>query len=159
MGEIFLTSDRNKGNLSHVHGTRTLVCAEYTRRLAKKEEVKVDTVSVGIKLIADVLKHSIRRHRTPSISDTNPFSVTLMLPDKASDNYAFVGKRYYDSILVEELGLNALPGKPNYNRSNFSASEVLDDHKSVFIFFGIVMSDDELALPYILTNKRKGVLE
>ena len=55
----------------------------------------------------------------------------------------------YVSILSEELGLNSLPGNPTYNLTDLSASEVLDNHKSVLTSFGIETSDDELDLPYI----------
>ena len=62
---------------------------------------------------------------------------------------SFVCKRHYVSILTEELGLNSLPGNPTNNLTDFSASEVLDNHKSVLTLFGIETSDDELDLPYI----------
>ena len=68
--------------------------------------------------------------------------------DKASNNYTFVCKRHYVSILSEELGLNSLPGNPTYNLMDLSASEVLDNHKSVLTSFGIETRDDELDLPY-----------
>ena len=52
-------------------------------------------------------------------------------------------------MLSEELGLNSFPWNPTYNLTDFSASEVLDNHKSVLTSFGIETSDDELDLPYI----------
>ena len=97
-----------------------------------------------------------------STPDTSPFLVTLMLSrlhenfvivpaDKASNNYryTFVCKRYYVDILIEELGLHLLRGNPTYNLIDFSASEVLDNHKSVLTSFGIQTTDKELDLPYI----------
>ena len=63
--------------------------------------------------------------------------------------YNFVCKRHYVSILSEELGPNSLSGNPTYNLTDLSASEVLDNHKSVLTSFGIETSDDELDLPYI----------
>ena len=69
--------------------------------------------------------------------------------DKASNNYTFVCKRYYVDILIEDLGLHSLPGNPTYNLTDFSASEVLDNHKSVLTSFGIQTTDPELDLPYI----------
>ena len=51
-------------------------------------------------------------------------------------------------ILLEELGLNSLPGSPTCNLTDFSASEVLDTHKSVLTFFELDQKDDELDLPY-----------
>ena len=56
--------------------------------------------------------------------------------------------RYYVDILIEELGLHLLPGNPTYNLTDFSASEVLDNHKSVLTSFGIQTTDEELDLPY-----------
>ena len=57
--------------------------------------------------------------------------------DKASINYTFVCKRHYVDILIEELELHSLPWNPTYNLTGFSASEVLDYHKSVLTTFGI----------------------
>ena len=50
---------------------------------------------------------------------------------------------------MEELGLHSLPGNPTYNLTYFSASEVLDNHKSVLNSFGIQSNSEELDLPYI----------
>ena len=139
-------------------------CEEYARRWAKKEDVEVDTLSEWIKSIADVLKRRIRRlkhsvnTRHESIfSDPDVVrelsrlheNFVIVPADKASNNYTFVCKRHYVRILSEELGLNSLPGNPTYNLTDFSASEVLDNHKSVLTSFGIETSDDELDLPYI----------
>ena len=139
-------------------------CEEYARRWAKKEDVEVDTLSEWIKSIADVLKRRIRRlkhsvnTRHESIfSDPDVVrelsrlheNFVIVPADKASNNYTFVCKRHYIRILSEELGLNSLPGNPTYNLTDFSASEVLDNHKSVLTSFGIETSDDELDLPYI----------
>ena len=41
------------------------------------------------------------------------------------------------------------PGNPTYNLTDFSASEVLDNHKSVLTSFGIQANSEELDLPYI----------
>ena len=134
------------------------------KRWAKKEDVEVDTLSEWIKSIVDVLKRRIRRlkhsvnTRHESIfSDPDVVrelsrlheNFVIVPADKASNNYTFVCKRHYVSILSEELGLNSLPGNPTYNLTDLSASEVLDNHKSVLTSFGIETSDDELDLPYI----------
>ena len=139
-------------------------CEEYARRWAKKEDVEVDTLSEWIKSIADVLKRRIRRLKhsvnTRHESIFNDPDVVrelcrlhekfVIVPaDKASNNYTFVCKRHYVRILSEELGLNSLPENLTYNLTDFSASEVLDNHKSVLTSFGIETSDDELDLPYI----------
>ena len=139
-------------------------CEEYARRWAKKEDVEVDTLSEWIKSIADVLKRRIRRLKhSVNTKHESVFSdpdvvrelsrlhenFVIVPADKASNNYTFVCKRHYVRILSEELGLNSLPGNPTYNLTDFSASEVLDNHKSVLTSFGIETSDDELDLPYI----------
>ena len=89
--------------------------------------------------------------------DTSPFSevarelsrlhenFVIVPADKASNNHTFVCKRHYVSILIE-LRLNSLPRNATYN---LSSSEVLDNHKSVPIFFGLGPKVDELDLPWI----------
>ena len=129
-----------------------------------QEDVEGDTLSEWIKSIAHVLKRRIRRlkhcinTRHESIfSDPGVVrelcrlheNFVIVSADKASQTYTFVCKRHYVSILTEELGLNSLPGNPTYNLTNFSATEVLDNHKSVLTSFRIETSDDELDLPYI----------
>ena len=79
----------------------------------------------------------------------NKLNFVIVPADKASNKYTFVCKRYYVDILIEELGLHLLPGNPTYNLTDFSASEVLDNHKSVLTSFGIQTTDEELDLPYI----------
>ena len=72
--------------------------------------------------------------------------------DKASSNYTFVCKKYYVRILIEELALNSLPGNPTYNLTDFTASEVLDKHKSVLTSFRIDPNEDRFAI-YLLDSK------
>ena len=139
-------------------------CEAYARRWAKKEDVELDTLSEWIKSIGDVLKrrirrlkHSINTRHESIFSDPDVVSelsrlhenFVIVPADKASNNYTFVCKRYYVDILIEELGLHLLPGNPTYNLTDFSASEVLDNHKSVLTSFGIQTTDEELDLPYI----------
>ena len=69
--------------------------------------------------------------------------------DKASNNYTFFCKKQYVDILIEELGLHSLPVNPTYNLRVFSASEVLDNHKSVLTSFRIQTDNEEFNLPYI----------
>ena len=69
--------------------------------------------------------------------------------DKASNNYTFVCKRYNVDILIEELWLHLLPWNPTYNLTDVSASEVLENHKSVLTSLGIQPTDEQLDLPFI----------
>ena len=127
-------------------------CEVYARQWAKKEDVELDTLSEWFKSICEVVKRKIRRlkHSVNTRSESifrNPDVVrelsrlhenSVIVPaDKASNNYTFVCKRHHVDILIEEIGLHLLPGNPTYNLTDFSASEVLDNHKSVLISFGI----------------------
>ena len=118
------------------------------------------TLSEWIKSIGDVLKRGIRRLKHSVITRhesifSDPDDVTelsclvrcfVIVPaDKASSIYTFVCKRYNDDILMEE---HLLPGNPIYNLTDFSASEVLDNHKSVLTSFGIQTTDEELDLTW-----------
>ena len=139
-------------------------CEEYATRWAKKEDVELDTLSEWIKSISRVLKRRIRRlkHSVSTKHSSilgNPDvarelsrlhdNFIIVPADKASNNFTFVCKRYYFNILQEELGLNTLPGNPTYTVTDFTASEILDNHKSVLTSFGIPTGDAEHDLPYI----------
>ena len=103
-------------------------------------------------LFIPLCKYKNKIHRFISESDvvTQLSRLHVIVPaDKASNNYTFVCKRYYVDILIEELGLHLLPGNPTYNLTDASASEVLDNHKSVLASFEIQTTDEELDLPYI----------
>ena len=145
-------------------------CEEYARWWAKKQGIEVDTLSEWVKSIADIqkrrirrLKHSVNTRHESIFSDPDVAwglsrlheKFVIVLADKSSNNYTFVCKRHYVSILTEELGLNALPGNPTYNINDFSASEVLDNHQLVVTSFGIETSDNELDLPYMYWIPKK----
>ena len=144
-------------------------CKAYARRWAKKEDVELDTLSEWIKSIGDVLKRRIRRlkHSVNTRHESifsDPDVVTelsrlhknfVIVPaDKASNNYTFVYKRYYVDIPIEELGLNLLPENSTYNLTDFSASEVLDNHESVLTSFGIQTTDEDFDLTYMYRNPK-----
>ena len=133
-------------------------CDAYARQWAKKEDVELHILSEWIKAIGEVVKRRIRRlehsvntrsesiFRDPDVARelSRLHENCVIVPaDKASNNYTFVCKRHYVDILIEELGL------PTYNLTDFSASEVLDNHKSVLTSFGIQANSEELDLPYI----------
>ena len=139
-------------------------CEVYARQWAKKEDVELDTLSEWIKSIGDVVKRRIRgvKHSVNTRSESifrDPDVVhelsrlhenfIIVSADKASNNYTFVCKKHHVDILIEELGLHSLLGNPTYNLTDFSASEVLDNHKSVLISFGIQTNSEQLDFPYI----------
>ena len=136
-------------------------CKTFMYFSPKKEDVELDTLSVWIKPIGDVLKrrirrlkHSVNTRHESSFSDPDVVTelsrlhenFVIVPADKACNNYTVVCKRYYVDILIEELGLHLLR---TYNLTDFSASDVLDNHKSVLSSFGIQTTDEELDLPYI----------
>ena len=102
-------------------------CEGYARRWAKKEDVEVDTLSELVKSIADLLKRRIRRlKRSVNIRHESIFcdpevvrelsrlheNFVIVPADKASNNYIFVCKKYYVSIVIEELGLILVSWEP-----------------------------------------------
>ena len=165
--EIFYERYRNIENLSHFHGTRTSILswmhAKRTPDAGRGKRMSNSTLFLnGLSRSVMCLNEESDDLNILSTPHTSPFLVTLMTElsrlhenfvifpaDKASNNYTFVCKRYYVGILIEELGLHLLPGNLTYNLTDFSASEVLDNHKSVLTSFGIQTTDDELDLPYI----------
>ena len=81
---------------------------------------------------------------------SRPHENFVIIPtDKASNDYTFVCKKHYVNILIKEPGLHSLPGNPTYNLTDFSESEVFDNHKSVLTSFGIQTNNEELVLSYI----------
>ena len=97
--------------------------ADYLKRRIRRLKHSVNTRHVSIFGDPYVVREHFRLHE----------SFVIVHADKASNNDTFVCKRHYVSILTEELGLNQLPGNPTYNLTDFSASEVLDNHKSDLI--------------------------
>ena len=95
-------------------------CEEYARRLAKKEDVEVDTLSEWIKSITDVLKRRIRRlkHSVNTRHESifsDPYVVreisrlyenfVITPAGKASNNYTFVCKRHTSASCQRNLDL------------------------------------------------------
>ena len=150
---MFCARARNTGNLFHFHSTRILI-SSWTRVRSMPDGGPRKRMS---KSIAEVLKRRIRRlKRSVNTRHESIFcdpevvrelsrlreNFVIVPADKASNNYTFVCKKYYVSILIEELELNSLPRNPTYNLTDFSASEVLDNHKSVLTSFGIDPNED-----------------
>ena len=129
----------------------------YARQWGNKKDVELDFLSEWIKSIGDLVKRRIRRlnHSLNTRSESifsNPDVVhelsrlhenfVIVPTNKASNNYTFVCKKHYVDILIKEFGLHPLPGNPTYNLTNFSASGVLDNHKSVLTSFRIQTNNE-----------------
>ena len=143
------------------HQNFDIIMDAYAMQWAKKKDVEPDTLSKWIKSISEVVKRRIRRlkHSVNTRSESifrdpdaaREFSrlhenFVIVPADKAYNNYTFVCKRHYVDILIEELGLHSLPGNPTYNLTDFSASEVLNNHKLVLTSFEIQIVSTRFAL-------------
>ena len=58
-------------------------------------------------------------------------------------------------IACYKFFLYVCPGNPTCNLTDFSVSEVLDNHKSVLNSFGLDPKDDEFDLPYLMDSMHK----
>ena len=111
--------------------------------------------STWIKSIGEVVKRRIRRlkHSLNTRSESifcDPGVIrelsrlhenfVIVPADKASNNYTFDRGTWTLSTSWKPY---------TYNLTDFSASEVLDNHKSVLTSFGIQANSEELDLPYI----------
>ena len=67
--------------------------------------------------------------------------------DKASNNIAFVCKTHYINCLMEELGMSTMTGNPTYNLTAMSKEEILQNHHSVMLTFGISLPEEDIDLP------------
>ena len=109
------------------------------KRRIRRLKHSVNTKSESIFLDPDVVRELSRLHK----------NYVIVPADKASNNYNFVCKRHHVDILIEEPGLHTLLGNPTYNLTDFSASEVLENHQSVLTSFEIQANSEEFDLPYI----------
>ena len=67
--------------------------------------------------------------------------------DKASNNIVFVCKTHYIKCLMEELGMSTMTGNPTYNLTAMSKDEILQNHHSVMLTFGIYLPEEDTDLP------------
>ena len=66
--------------------------------------------------------------------------------DKASNNIVFVYKTHYINCLMEELGMSTMTGSPTYNLTAMSKDEILQNHNSVMLTFGICLPEEDIDL-------------
>ena len=138
----------------------------FARAWAKTEDSDVNTLSEWVKSIRKLVKQRIGRLRRvmstkydsifkdPNVSAelTDIHDRFVLTPaDKASNNIVFVCKKYYYECLIRELGLNNPSKNPTYTATTLSQSEILDNHNSVLLSFGIKVNTDTSTteLPYL----------
>ena len=67
--------------------------------------------------------------------------------DKASYNCVFVYKTHYINCLMEELGMSTMTGNPKYNLTVMSKEEILQNHHSLMLTFGISLPEEDIDFP------------
>ena len=134
---------------------------EYAQHWAKKEDVEVDTLSEWVKSVMSLVNRRVsvlsrtmpRRHE--SVFDDPDVVAELaeihekfdVVPaDKASNNIVFVCKTHYINCLMEELGMSTMTGNPTYNLTAMSKEEILQNHHSVMLTFGISLPEEDIDL-------------
>ena len=73
-------------------------------------------------------------------------SLSLFQPT-ASKNIVFVCKTHYINCLMEELGMSTMTGNPTYNLTAMSKDEILQNHHSLMLTFGISFPEEDIDLP------------
>ena len=63
--------------------------------------------------------------------------------DKPSNNIVFICKNHYLQCLTTELGINRTTSNPTYSLTSFTKDEILQNHKSVLLSFGINIKENE----------------
>ena len=77
--------------------------------------------------------------------------------NKASNNTVLVCKTHYINCLMEELGMSTMTGNPTYNLTVMSMDEILQNHYSVMLTFGISLPEEDIDLPklYLIPKLHK----
>ena len=126
--------------------------------------VEADTLSEWVKSVMSLVNRRVsvlsrtmsRRHE--SVFDDQDVAAELaeihekcvvVLADKASNNIVFVCKTHYINCLMEEPGMSTMTGNPThmYNLTAMSKEEILQNHHSVMLTFGISLLEEDIDLP------------
>ena len=67
--------------------------------------------------------------------------------DKAPTKIVFVCKTHCINCLMEELGMSTMTENPTYNLTAISKDEILQNHHSVMLTFGISLLEEDIDLP------------
>ena len=134
---------------------------EYVRRWAEKKDVEVDTLSEWVKSVmslvnrrVSVLSRAMSRRHESSFDDPDVAAelakihekFVVVPADKASNNNVFVFKTHYITCLMEELGMSTMTGNTTYNHTAMSTDEILQNHHSVMLTFGIFLPEEDIDL-------------
>ena len=135
-------------------------------RLSKKLSISLDSFQPWLKKMQDVINVRVLRLRKSFRIPSRPqFSLkavksalsslqdrfVIWTVDKASNNFAFVCKKFYISVLLDELGIDKssfLPvGNATYSPITVTASDVLDSHvRELKARFNVLCSAEDCVL-------------
>ena len=131
---------------------------DYARQWARREKEEVDTLSERVKSVRSSVLSRIRglkgsmSTRAPSIFKDPQVAKMLsqlqdkyvIVPaDKAPNNIVFICKHHYFDCLIKELGIDNTLGNPTYTPTTLTKEEIIENHKSVLLSFGISVKDKD----------------
>jgi len=118
---------------------------------------RVDAVRLLIQIGGNIKR--INGSMSNRATSNNALNVAKRLPylhdkyvvpaDKAPNNIVLVCKSHYIDCLTKELGIVNSLGNPAYTPTTLAKEEILDNHRSFFLFcsFRTTTKDEELDLP------------
>ena len=118
--------------------------------------MEVDTLSEWVKSVMSLVNRRVsvlsrtmyRRHESVFDDPDVAAELAVVVPaDKASNNILFVCKTHYINCLMEELGMSTITGNPTDNLTAMSKDEILQNHHSVMLTFGISLPEEGIDLP------------
>ena len=122
---------------------------DYARQWAKREKEDLDSLSEWVRSVSSLkqirikkLSGSVSTRSTSIFKDPNVAKHLSLLHDKnvivsvdkTPNNIVFVCKSHYIDCLIMELGINDSLGNPTYTSTTLTKEEILDNHRSVFMF-------------------------
>ena len=137
---------------------------DYARQWARREKEDVNTLSEWVKSVRSLIKIRITKlrgsmstHATSIFKDPNVaknlshlHNKYVVVPaDKAPNNIVFICKSHYINCLIKELGMDSSQGNPTYTPTTLTKKEILGNHRSVLLSFGIFTKDEDLDLPLL----------
>ena len=137
---------------------------DYARQWARREKEDVNTLSEWVKSVRSLIKIRITKlrgsmstHATSVFKDPNVaknlshlHNKYVVVPaDKAPNNIVFICKSHYINCLIKELGMDSSQGNPTYTPTTLTKKEILGNHRSVLLSFGIFTKDEDLDLPLL----------
>ena len=149
-------------NFNHCKSAITTAIDECIEALTAKYNLTPETFKPWKNLVLQklnekihFLKHKINIVATkPVLSDPEVTAYLehlhrhfVVVPiDKAANNFAFICKKYYVSVILKELGLSGLSSN-TYEKSNLSKDEIINNNIKFCEKFGLKITEEQKSLP------------